>query len=159
MWREFVKARYNVDAQFLDLSVRTRRPLACSCAASNHCLQRLSDDVVLKKYNLAPPGIPGKTSKTGAVVFKLASQLKPPPITVSLAHNGLTSTSDFQTLSHYLPGVRNLSLEDNALKEMRDIEPFAGRRGRLTTLRELILAGNPLRETEFAAGKGDKFQK
>ncbi|KAH7099602.1 NTF2-like protein [Auriculariales sp. MPI-PUGE-AT-0066] len=138
MWREFVNARYNPAARFLDLS-------------------RIANDPIVRRHGLVAPGLPGTSSRTGAVIFKLASQLKPAPVTVTLANNNLRSTTDFLTLSHFLPAIRNLSLEGNSLRYFKDIEPFASRKGRLTQLRELILAGNPLRDNEFAAGKGEQF--
>ena len=39
-------------------------------------LQSLVDDELVKKYNLTPPGH-GGSARDAAVVFKLASQLKP----------------------------------------------------------------------------------
>src|SRR6266702_81098 len=40
--------------------------------------QRMSEDGMVSKAGLLPPGIPGSTGKEAAVIFKLASQLKPP---------------------------------------------------------------------------------
>src|SRR6266702_1004439 len=40
--------------------------------------QRMSEDEMVSKAGLLPPGIPGSTGKEAAVIFKLASQLKPP---------------------------------------------------------------------------------
>jgi hypothetical protein len=38
----------------------------------------MSEDEMISKAGLLPPGIPGSTGKEAAVIFKLASQLKPP---------------------------------------------------------------------------------
>lgn len=35
------------------------------------------DDDIVKKYNLTPPGTGGGGARDAAVIFKLASQLKP----------------------------------------------------------------------------------
>ena len=45
--------------------------------------QRMSEDEMISKAGLLPPGIPGSTGKEASVIFKLASQLKPP---VRLCH-------------------------------------------------------------------------
>lgn len=138
MWREFVKARYNVQTRFLDLS-------------------RISEDPIVKKYHLVPPGAPGATGKEGATIFKLASQLKPEPTTISLANNGFMNSFQLASLPHYLPRLRNLSLENNELKTFKEVETFAARKGRLLKLRELILIGNPVRELEYKNGRGDRY--
>ncbi|KZV95386.1 NTF2-like protein [Exidia glandulosa HHB12029] len=138
MWREFVKSRYNPQARFLDLS-------------------RISEDAIVKKHRLIAPGQPGSTGKEAPTIFKLAGQLKPEPLTISLANNGLTSSMPLATLQHYLPGIRNLSLENNELKTWKDIDAFSSRKGRLLKLRELILIGNPLREVEYQHGRGERY--
>ena len=53
------------------------------------------------------------------------------------------------TLAHYLPGLKNLSLEGNNLSGWKEIDYISARRGRLEQLRELILTGNPVRELEY----------
>lgn len=40
--------------------------------------QSMSDDPELAKHGLLPPGAPGSTSREASVIFKLASNLKPP---------------------------------------------------------------------------------
>jgi nuclear RNA export factor len=39
--------------------------------------QRMLDDDELRKHNLLPPGAPGSSPREAAVIFKLASHLKP----------------------------------------------------------------------------------
>jgi nuclear RNA export factor len=41
----------------------------------------------------------------------------------------------------------------------RDLDYISGRKGKLDHLRELILVGNPLRETEIQAGNADKYKR
>ncbi|EJD37702.1 NTF2-like protein [Auricularia subglabra TFB-10046 SS5] len=139
MWREFIKSRYNAQARFLDLS-------------------KWSNDPILKKYHLSPPGSPGSTGKEGQVIFKLAKALNPTPLTISFANNGLTSLTPLISLDHFLPDTRNISLEGNELKTFRDVEPFASNRKRLNKLRELILIGNPLREGFLKSGRAEHYQ-
>ena len=47
------------------------------------------------------------------------------------------------SLAHYLPDLKNLSLEGNKLQGWKEMDYISGKRGRLTKLRELILTGNP----------------
>ena len=69
--------------------------------------------------------------------------------TISLAHNGLTSGRMMSTMAHYLPGLKNLSLEGNSFRGWKELDYISGKRGRLQQLRELILVGNPIRELEY----------
>lgn len=41
-------------------------------------LQSMLDDPELAKHGLLPPGAPGSTAREASVIFKLASNLKPP---------------------------------------------------------------------------------
>jgi len=142
VWREFVQARYNAEAGFLNL-------------------ERLVDDEVLKKYKINPPTVPGASRKEMPVVFKLASQLKPPVKTISLANNSIRSGHLLQTLAHYLPNLRNLSLQGNAINTWRDIDYIAGKKDqeRLSNLREIIFLDNPLRESELKAGRAENYKR
>lgn len=78
--------------------------------------------------------------------------------TISLAHNGLGSAIFITTLSHYLPRLANLSLEDNNLRVWKDLDYISGRRGKLEHLRELILKGNPIRELEYQNNRVEKYK-
>jgi nuclear RNA export factor len=143
-------------------------------------VQRMADDELLRKNNVAAPGAPGSTGREAAVIFKLASQLKPPVCffsaavpsrecaddccrvqvqTISLANNNLSNGHTIAHLSHYLPNLANLSLQNNKLRSWRDIEFISGKRGKLTQLRELVTLGNPFREHEFQNGRGDKYRR
>ena len=109
------------------------------------------------------------------VVFKLASQLKPPVRligglnvwivldlpkveTVSLAHNNFSGIL-LQTLPRYLPKIRNLSLQGNGLKTWRDIDYMSGKAGKLSHLREIVLIDNPIREFELKNGRAENYRR
>ncbi|KAJ3995862.1 hypothetical protein F5050DRAFT_1799946 [Lentinula boryana] len=124
-WRRLIQKRWHPDTALLDLS------------------NMIEDDIV-KKFNLSPPGH-GGSSRDAAVVFKLARELKPQVQSLNLAKNHL-SGQHLSLLSHYLPGLANLSLQDNDLKSYRDLDFVSGRKDKLVGLKELLLAGNPLRE-------------
>ncbi|KZP13583.1 NTF2-like protein [Athelia psychrophila] len=139
VWRDFVNRRWNADARFLNL-------------------ENMLSDEGLKKANLLPPGAPGGSPKEAAVIFKLASQLKPEVQTISLANNNISSGQIISTISHYLPNLANLSLQDNNLRTWRDIDYISGRRGKLEHLKELVLIGNPVRELEMKNGRGENYK-
>ncbi|TCD70222.1 nuclear mRNA export, poly(A)+RNA binding protein [Steccherinum ochraceum] len=139
LWRTFVRARYNPEARFLNL-------------------ENMLADEFIKKHNLVPPGAPSASQKEAAVIFKLAKELKPEVETVSLARNGLASGVHLNAIPHYLPKLKNLSLEGNSLRFWRDMDLIAGRNGKLEQLRELILTGNPIRELEYQNNRVDKYK-
>ncbi|KAJ3758994.1 hypothetical protein EV360DRAFT_42749 [Lentinula raphanica] len=124
-WRELVQKRWNPDTALLDLS------------------NMIEDDIV-KKHNLLPPGR-GGSARDAAVMFKLAKELKPQVQSLNLANNNL-SGQHISLLGHYLPGLANLSLQNNDIKTYRDMDFISRRKDKLVALKELVLIGNPLRE-------------
>ncbi|KAI0255112.1 hypothetical protein BJV78DRAFT_1181400 [Lactifluus subvellereus] len=142
VWRRFVQQRWDPQSRFLNL-------------------ERMSEDEMISKAGLLPPGMPGSTGKEAAVIFKLASQLKPPVRTISLANNNLQSTHVISTIAHYLPNIANLSLENNNLRVWRDIDSISqlsDKKDKLLKLRELILIGNPIRELEYQNNRVDTYR-
>ncbi|KAG6840672.1 hypothetical protein C0991_005177 [Blastosporella zonata] len=125
LWRELVQKRWNPETQFLNL-------------------ESLIDDELLKKHNIAPPGR-GGDARQASVIFKIAKELIPKVQTLSLSNNNLEGVH-LQHLSHYLPDLVNLSLENNKIRTLKDLDCLASRRGRLLNLKELVLTGNPVRE-------------
>ena len=117
------------------------------------------DDEILKKNNITPPGRPGSSNKEWPVVFKLASQLKPPVETISLANNDIHNGSQITSLAHYVPDLRNLSLQGNKLRQWRDLDQLSGKSRKLAQLREMIFIGNPLREAELSAGRAEHYKR
>ncbi|PCH42285.1 NTF2-like protein [Wolfiporia cocos MD-104 SS10] len=130
LWKEFINKRWNAEAQFLNL-------------------ERIAEDEFVKRHRLAVSASRGGSGKELAVMFKLASVLSPEVQTVSLANNNISNGSVLSRLSHYLPKVLNLSLEGNKISQWRDLDCIAGKRTKLQNLRELILTGNPICETEY----------
>lgn len=86
VWRHFVHRRWNPDAQFLNLEVSATCVVMLSVRSLKVLLslpviaarQSMLDDPELAKHGLLPPGAPGSTSREASVIFKLASNLKPP---------------------------------------------------------------------------------
>ncbi|KAH8995036.1 NTF2-like protein [Lactarius akahatsu] len=142
VWRRFVQQRWDPQSRFLNL-------------------ERMSEDEMVSRAGLLPPGIPGSTGKEAAVIFKLASQLKPPVRTISLANNNLQTTHVISTIAHYLPNLANLSLENNNLRVWKDIDSISqlsDKKDKLLKLRELILIGNPIRELEYQSNRVDTYR-
>ncbi|PCH44854.1 NTF2-like protein [Wolfiporia cocos MD-104 SS10] len=130
LWKEFVNKRWNAEAQFLNL-------------------ERIAEDEFVKRHHLSVSASRGGSGKELTVMFKLASAFSPEVQTVSLANNSISNGSVMSRLAYYLPKVLNLSLEGNKISQWRDLDYIAGKRAKLQNLRELILTGNPIRETEY----------
>ncbi|KAF7327415.1 hypothetical protein MKEN_00319300 [Mycena kentingensis (nom. inval.)] len=136
---EFVKKRYDPQTKCLNLD-------------------SMHEDDLLRKHNIQSPGSGGGGAREAGVIFKLASKLKPPVETLSLASNGLGGVH-LTYLDKYLPRIVNLSLQNNQLRGWKDLDPISGRRGKLLKLRELVLLGNPVRETEYQGGNAERFKR
>lgn len=99
-----------------------------------------------------PPGQPGAHKDIGSVMWKLAAELYPSMITLSLANNDFKTLAPCASLPQHLPHLQNLSLENNDLKWTKDLTPLSKNRlGKLRNLRELMLTGNPMQENAAAA--------
>lgn len=77
--------------------------------------------------------------------------------TISLANNSLKSLSMFSTLPSQIPGLINLSFQNNDLNFFKDIDCFPGKD--LVYLRELVFLGNPLVNKEMAKPGGETKYK
>jgi nuclear RNA export factor len=178
IWRRFVQKRWDPQSRFLNLEVCTT-PLDATHLFSRFD-QRMSEDEMITRAGLLPPGVPGGSGKEAAVIFKLASQLKPPVRyfhhanlvhiffsfiqvrTISLANNNLQSTHVITTIAHYLPNLANLSLENNNLRVWKDLDSISqlsDKKDKLLKLRELILIGNPIRELDYQNNRMDTYRK
>lgn len=61
-------------------------------------------------------------------------------------------------LSKYLPNLANLSLQNNLIRDKKEITMIVPRKDRMIHLRELVLLGNPLREAAYRNGAGDVYR-
>lgn len=116
----------------------------------------MGEDELLKKHHLSPPGSGGSV-RDAAVIFKMASQLKPEVQTISLANNYITGGM-LAAMPRYLPRLANLSLANNKIRTPKDLDSITSKKGRLEYLRELILVGNPVREEEVKLGQLDRYR-
>lgn len=62
-------------------------------------------------------------------------------------------------LAHYVPNLRNLSLQGNKVRTWRDLEYLGGKGKKLSALRELIFMDNPLRDQEMKAGRHEQYKR
>lgn len=79
-------------------------------------------------------------------------------LSLSLANNDLSSAQPLSSLSHYLPGLRNLSLANNKLRFWKDLENMSSRKEKFLNLKELILAGNPMREVDMTPARLERYR-
>jgi nuclear RNA export factor len=82
--------------------------------------------------------------------------------TLSLAKNDLKSLAPVSTLPDFIPTLRNLSLQDNDIKWVRDLAFHQARaRGsvaKFNALSELILIGNPVHDNAVSAGNEQGYR-
>ncbi|GJJ08185.1 hypothetical protein Clacol_002393 [Clathrus columnatus] len=136
VWREIIHRRWNPGMQFLNL-------------------ERVTSEENLKKLNRMSGPL---TVKEAAVIFKLASQLNPEVLSLSLANNDFSSVQSLSTLSHFLPGLRNLSLANNKLRYWKDLDSLITRKGKFLNLKELVLSGNPMREVDMTPARLERYR-
>ncbi|KAF8220952.1 NTF2-like protein [Tricholoma matsutake] len=137
-WRDVVKSRYDPETRFLNL-------------------ESLVDHDLVKKLNLMAPGYGGDARHAG-VLYKIASQLKPKVQTLSLASNNLVG-EHLTYIHHYLPDLVNLSLQNNNIRSVKELDCISQRKQKMLNLRELVLLGNPVRELEYQNGRGDRYRQ
>ncbi|KAJ2451951.1 nuclear mRNA export, poly(A)+RNA binding protein [Coemansia sp. RSA 2336] len=89
-------------------------------------------------------------SKVFEAILVLAAQLYPDVATVNLANNGLSSLRPVANLGVHFPKLRNLSLMNNNIRDLRELNCLSasGSKVPLSNLCELILQGNPASEIE-----------
>jgi hypothetical protein len=134
--RNFLKSRWNSELKFLNLD-------------------DMSSDPILKKSAIKPPGAPGSNATVGPAMMKLAGEMFADVVTISFARNHLKNVQQISTLAQYLPNVQNISFQDNLIKEYANLEALSGT-GKLKYLRELLMAGNALRESEMKQRGNDR---
>lgn len=134
--RNFLLSRWNSELKFLNLD-------------------DMSSDPILKKSAIKPPGAPGSNAIVGPAMMKLAGEMFADVITISFARNHLKNVQQISTLAQYLPNVQNISFQDNLIKDYANLEAISGT-GKLKNLREILLAGNPIRESETKQRGNDR---
>ena len=77
--------------------------------------------------------------------------------TLSLANNSLTGALLTQ-LSKYLPRIINLSLQNNRIRDKKEITMIVPKKDKMIHLRELILTGNPIMEQAYKSGAGATYR-
>ncbi|KAF8339792.1 uncharacterized protein EI90DRAFT_3151245 [Cantharellus anzutake] len=128
--REFVQKRYNPQTQFLNL-------------------ENMAEDDLLRKYKIDSPDLPTSMRQIGSVVLKLAKELEPPCLTLSLANNRFVDTRNLDYIQHYLPQLANLSLENNKIANFNALDGLTSNRKSeiaVSGIKELVLTGNPVKE-------------
>lgn len=82
--------------------------------------------------------------------------------TVSLAKNDLKTLLPIATLADFVPNLKNLSLEDNDIKWVRDLSFHSSKsrsmQSKFSGLHELILNGNPVHDNAVAAGNQEGYR-
>ena len=134
--RNFLLSRWNSEIKFLNLD-------------------DMSADPILKKSAIKPPGAPGSNAIVGPAMMKLAGEMFADVITISFARNHLKNVQQISTLAQYIPNVQNISFQDNLIKDYANLEALSGT-GKLKSLREILMAGNPLRESEMKQRGNDR---
>ncbi|CAE6456485.1 unnamed protein product [Rhizoctonia solani] len=135
--REFIKKRYNPEIRFLNL-------------------ENMADDELLKSKNILPPDDENASRQIGPALLKLAGQLQPQPESISFAHNSFTNLHTLRMLPTFLPQLKNVSFQNNEIRFWRDLEAIIPSEqkhgGAVSSIREIILMGNPVHDQELAKG-------
>ena len=111
--------------------------------------QNMAEDELLKKYRIDSPDLPTSMRQIGSVVLKLAKELEPSCLTLSLANNRFVDTRNLDYIQHYLPHLANLSLENNKIANYNGLDGLTSNKKSeiaVSGIEELVLTGNPLRE-------------
>ncbi|CAE6480696.1 unnamed protein product [Rhizoctonia solani] len=135
--REFIKKRYNPELRFLNL-------------------ENMAEDELLKSKNILPPDDENASRQVGPALLKLAGQLQPQPESISFANNSFTNLHSLRMLPTFLPQLKNISFQNNEIRMWKDLEAIIPNeqkhRDAVSSIREIILMGNPVHNTELAKG-------
>ncbi|KAG2195010.1 hypothetical protein INT47_005610 [Mucor saturninus] len=134
--RNFLLSRWNSELKYLNLD-------------------DMHSDTILKKSAIKPPGSPGSNAIVGPAMMKLAGEMFADIVTISFARNHFKNVQQISTLAQYLPNIQNISFQDNLIKDYANLEALSGT-GKLRHLRELLMAGNPLRDAEMKQRGNDR---
>ena len=134
--REFLRSRWNSESRYLNLD-------------------DMASDPTLKKAQIRPPGATSASATVGPAMMKLAGEMFENVVSVSFAKNRFRNVQQISTITQFIPSVQNLSFEDNVITSFSGLDAICGA-GKLKHLRELILRGNPLKESEFKQRGDDR---
>lgn len=133
----------------------------------------MADDELLKSKNILPPDDENASRQIGPALLKLAGQLTPqvrislpthctdsPPFvqpeSISFANNNFSTLQSLHKLPTFLPNLKNISFQNNQLRMWKDLEAIVPHdpkhREAVSSIREIILMGNPVHEQEVAKG-------
>ncbi|KAF9128474.1 nuclear mRNA export, poly(A)+RNA binding protein [Mortierella sp. GBA39] len=141
--------------QYNNATIETVRAYIHSCHHNGFLsMERMAADPILRQGRVAPPGQNPGRHDTGPLFFKTAAQHFPDAVTISLAHNGLSSLQSISSLSQYFPNLQNLSLKGNNISSFDELWHICGD-GKLPFLKELILEDNPVRDKDVQAHSND----
>jgi nuclear RNA export factor len=124
--KRIILSRYNQENEFLNLENLKNDPML----GNNNQILDLN-----------------RHQKLGQVICKLIKENIPQVKTISFANNNLNNLKSLEKLHEWLPDIQNLSFENNNLNTLRDIEPLKGES--FKNLRELVIAGNPIKDNEL----------
>ncbi|EPY52851.1 mRNA export receptor [Schizosaccharomyces cryophilus OY26] len=126
--KQFLVSRYHSETKFLDLG-------------------NLQQDPLLKQMGILAEA--STKSKMFPALMKVASIHFSDVVSVNLSDNNIESVASVTTLSQTWPHLLNLSLANNRISSLKDLEPWAPKT-KLPDLQELVLVGNPISQTTFA---------
>ncbi|GAA6059061.1 hypothetical protein JCM10212_002032 [Sporobolomyces blumeae] len=118
-------------------------------------MENMAEDPILKEHKLLAPGQPGAPSNMAGAIWKLAKEMFPDVVSLSLANNNLTSLLPLSPylLTSSLPNIENVSFASNRLTLFSNLDPFSPLVGKKRAdkkpkgwqnLKELVLSGNPV---------------
>jgi nuclear RNA export factor len=78
------------------------------------------------------------------------------PESISFANNNFTTLSSLHLLPKFLPQLKNISFQNNELRMWKDLEAIIPHdpkhKEAVSSIREIILMGNPVHDQEVAKG-------
>lgn len=78
------------------------------------------------------------------------------PESISFANNSFTTLSSLHLLPKFLPQLKNISFQNNELRLWKDLEAIIPHdpkhKEAVSSIREIILMGNPVHDQEVAKG-------
>ncbi|KAF8946396.1 nuclear mRNA export, poly(A)+RNA binding protein [Haplosporangium gracile] len=143
------------NTHYNNANIETVRAYIQSCHNDGFLkMERMAADPILLQGRAAPPGQIPNRRDTGTLFFKTAAELFPDVITISLAHNNMSSLQSISSITQYFPNLQNLSLKGNKISSFDELRYLCGD-GQLPLLKALILEDNPVRNNDVQAHGND----